>query len=575
MPDTHRARRFGRDVVVIGGCAARPDGIPRPRPAEDGQPAVAPAPSGQGRPARRLRRPAPAWRPVLASRAAWPAAWLAAGALLFSCYLQISRTVPADSDGAANALQAWDMLHGNLLLRGWRLSDVSFYTTELPQYMLIELARGLHPDVVHVAGATTFTLLVLLAALLARGRQRGREATARMVLAAGIMLAPQLGSGVYVLMLDPDHAGTAVLVLLVWLLLDRAPRRWYVPVAAAALLAWALIADSLVMITGVLPLLTACGVRCYQGIVARRQPPGAWWFELSLAAGALIAAVAAKAALALIASAGGFRVWPVGSELASYAELPRHLLLAGQGLLLLFGADFFGHNLGLVAVLAMLHWIGLGLAAWAACIAVRRFARGGLVEQVLVAAVAINLAAYVSGSRAADIHSTREIAAVLPFGAVLAARLLARRLDAAGLTPALLLALTGYLACLSREMAQPAQPAQGQQLAGWLAAHHLDYGLAGYWQAASTTVASGGTIRVVPVDSGHETVTRGGWETAASWYDPRQHTATFVVLPPGAPGIAYPWSFDVRAAFGQPARIYAAGPYTVLVWNRNLLAGLR
>jgi hypothetical protein len=569
------------------GRPARPDGIPRPRPAEDGQPARAPARPGPGRAARRLRRlarwpalAALAWLAGLRShrvarRAAGLAAWLAAGALLVSCYLQISRTIPVDSDGAANALQAWDMLHGNLLLRGWRLSDVSFYTTELPQYMLIELARGLHPDVVHVAGAITFTLLVLLAALLARGRRRGREATAGMVIAAGIMLAPQLGSGVYVLMLDPDHAGTAVPVLLVWLLLDRAPRRWYVPVAASALLAWALVADSLVMITGVLPLLTACGARCYQGIVARRQPPGAWWFELSLAAGALIAAAAAKAALALIASAGGFRVWPVGSELASYAELPRHLLLAGQGLLLLFGADFFGHNLGLVAALAMLHWVGLGLAAWGAWVAVRRFAGGGLVEQVLVAAVAINLAAYVSGTRAADIHSTREITAVLPFGAVLAARLLARRLDAARLTPALLLTLTGYLACLSREMAQPAQPAQGQQLAGWLAAHHLDYGLAGYWQAASTTLASGGAVHVVPVDSGHETVTRGGWETTASWYDPLRHTATFVVLPPGAPGIAYPWSFDVRAAFGQPARIYAAGPYTVLVWNRNLLAGLR
>jgi len=36
------------------------------------------------------------------------------------------------------------------LLRGWELSDVSFYTTELPQYLLLELARGLTPDVVHV-----------------------------------------------------------------------------------------------------------------------------------------------------------------------------------------------------------------------------------------------------------------------------------------------------------------------------------------------------------------------------------------------------------------------------------------
>jgi hypothetical protein len=531
------------------------------------------------RPRRRTPRYAGQLRRKLAALAGPTArggGWLAAGALLFGCYLHISRTVPVDSDGASNALQAWDMLHGNLLLRGWHLSDVSFYTTELPQYMIIELVRGLSPDVVHVAGAITFTLLVLVAAMLAKGNRRGRQAAVSMGVAAGIMLAPQLGSGVYVLMLDPDHTGTSVPVLLVWLLLDRAPRRWYVPMAATGLLAWALVADSMVLIIGVLPLLAVCATRCYRAIVRERLPPGCWWFELSLAAGALIAAAVARSALALIASHGGFRVWPVGSQLASYGELPGHLLLTGQGLLLLFGADFFGQQLGLAAALAMLHWVGLALAGCAVCLAARRFAgEADLVTQVLLAAVAVDVAAYVSGTRAVDVHSTREIAAVLPCCAVLAGRLLARRIDAARMVPALLVALTGYLLCLGREMARPAQPAQGQQLASWLAAHHLDYGLAGYWQAASTTLASGGRVQVLPVQAGHETVSRGGWEADASWYDPLRHTATFFVLPPGGPGLAYPWSFDVRATFGQPARIYDAGQCTVLVWNRNLLTGLR
>jgi hypothetical protein len=560
-----------------GGLAAPPRGIPGPRPGQhDRLP-------GAGRPVRPRHRPPPPDQPARrvrrqlagpARRAAAACAWLAAGAILFGCYLHISRTVPVDSDGAANALQAWDMLHGNLLLHGWRLSDVSFYTTELPEYMLIELVRGLQPDVVHVAGAITFTLLVLLAAMLAKGRRRGREGAVRMGIAAGIMLAPQLGSGVYVLMLDPDHVGTSVPVLLVWLLLDRAPRRWYVPLAVTALLTWAQVADSMATIIGALPLLVVCGIRCYHRIVTARRPPGDWWFELSVAAGALISAVAAKTALTLIAGRGGFRVWPVSSQLTSFSALPGHLLLAAHGLLLLFGADFFGGHLGLAAVLAMLHWTGLALAAAAVWVAARRFAGGDLVTQVLVAAVVIDLAGYVCGTRAVDLHSTREIAAVLPFSAVLAARLLARRLDAARMVPALLIAASGYLLCLGQEMGRPAQPAQGQQLASWLAARHLDYGLAGYWQAASTTLASRGAVQVLPVQSWRGTISRGGWETDAAWYDPLRHTATFLVLPPGQPGLGYPWSYDARATFGQPARIYDDGPYTVLVWNRNLLTGL-
>ncbi len=79
---------------------------------------------------------------------------------LFCCYLRLSATFPGGSDGASNALEAWDLLHGNWLLRGWTLTDVSFYTTELPEYAAVELARGLNPGVLHVAAALTYTLLV-------------------------------------------------------------------------------------------------------------------------------------------------------------------------------------------------------------------------------------------------------------------------------------------------------------------------------------------------------------------------------------------------------------------------------
>ena len=40
------------------------------------------------------------------------------------------------------------------------------------------------------------------------------------------MLAPQLGVGVTALLLSVGHIGTSVPVLLILLLLDRAPQRW-------------------------------------------------------------------------------------------------------------------------------------------------------------------------------------------------------------------------------------------------------------------------------------------------------------------------------------------------------------
>ena len=89
-------------------------------------------------------------RPPVTRRAPAARRWLAAGAwtlatlAAFAAYLQLARTRAVNSDGASQALQAWDMLHGNPLLRGWTLTDVSFYTTELPvrRFPLGEIAAA-------------------------------------------------------------------------------------------------------------------------------------------------------------------------------------------------------------------------------------------------------------------------------------------------------------------------------------------------------------------------------------------------------------------------------------------------
>jgi hypothetical protein len=93
---------------------------------------------------------------------------------LFACYLRLARAVGTNADGAGDALQSWDMLHGNVLLPGWSLSDVPFYTVELVEFAVIELFTGLHPDALTAGAALSYTLVVVLVAILARGRARGR-----------------------------------------------------------------------------------------------------------------------------------------------------------------------------------------------------------------------------------------------------------------------------------------------------------------------------------------------------------------------------------------------------------------
>src|SRR6201985_1752472 len=205
------------------------------------------------------------------ARWAWLAGVVVVAVVLFIAYLRMSRTYPAPSDGADQALQAWDMLHGNWLLRGWTMGDVTYYPTEIPEYALVELVRGLGADVVHIGGAITYTVLVLAAGLLARGRATGREGLVRLLIAAGIMLAPQFGNATHLLLSQPDHLGTQLPLLLLFLLLDRAPRRWYVPVTAGAVLTWVIIADQVALLDAVVPLAAGCGARVLPGGPRHRQ----------------------------------------------------------------------------------------------------------------------------------------------------------------------------------------------------------------------------------------------------------------------------------------------------------------
>jgi hypothetical protein len=507
-------------------------------------------------------------------------AWLLIAAALFVCYLRISRTQPVNSDGAANALQAWDMLHGNVLLHNWWLSDVSFYTTELPEYMLVELVRGLNADVVHVAAALSYTLLVLLAAMLAKGRATGRAAAVRMLLAGGILVAPQLGTAAGILLLSPDHVGTNVPVLLIWLLLDRAPRRWWVAVLTGVLMTWALIGDGIVLYTAFLPLTIVCAIRAYHAVVVRKEPGTGHRYELGLILASLVAAELSTRLLVLIHSIGGFLVWPVSPLLAVSSQMPRHFAFTAHGLMVLFGADFFGRKVSFATILILLHLAGIALAGWAVCAGVRRFfSDSDLVDQALVVGVLIGLTIYVLGRRVSDINSTREFAEVLPFSAVLAGRLLAPRLIRARLVPALAVVLAGYLAGLGLAASAAAVPPMNQQLAAWLAKHHLRYGMSTYWQSSIVSLTTGEHVMVVPVATATKTagslVRRDEWESTEDWYDPRLHYANFIVQltkPNGLP--AFLPLASIENTFGPPAEVYLAGPYRILVWHRNLLPEL-
>jgi hypothetical protein len=545
---------------------------------------------------------------------------------LFACYLRVSATFAAGSDGASNALEAWDLLHGNWLLHGWTLTDVSFYTTELPEYAVVELARGLGPDAVHISAAITYTLLVLAAAALARGRARGGEGWARALIAAGIMLAPQLGNGIHVLLSQPDHVGTQVPVLVTFLLIDRAPRRWYTVAAIWVLLTVTVVADKIAIVDAAVPLAFAGALHAIWASTARSGwragDPGVpsttlvgrtvgalrrQWFELALAVAACCAVGAAQLITAGISRLGGFVLLPLETGMVTPGHVPGHLSMTLQDTLNLFGADVAAARPGPQTVFAWLHAPGVALAAAAFGLAVWRVpCRSDLISDVLAVGLVVNLAGFVASVIPATPFDARELAAALPYGAVLAGRIFGPWLTGPWLTgpwltgprPArdwrsrfspnaggrrspfrpgvAVLALAGgcQLAALGYAATRPPAVGAEQPLAGWLTAHHLTTGLGTYSEDNVTTLDSGGTVRMLtvawrtPADGG--TVPRL-YQSSASWYDPRTADANFVVTGTADGTADLIPRAEILALAGPPARTYHFESFTIMVWNKNLL----
>ena len=150
-------------------------------------------------------------------------AWTAGAAALFALYLRIKVSMAPDSDTANNALQAWDMLHGHLLLHGWLTGDVPFYTFELPLMAIVEIFFGLHNVAMHVPMALVLLIITGCAVAIAVTDSRGGARAARAGVTVAVLAAPVLTvTEAWIPLGFPDHTGTAVFLLVPCLLIDRA-----------------------------------------------------------------------------------------------------------------------------------------------------------------------------------------------------------------------------------------------------------------------------------------------------------------------------------------------------------------
>ncbi len=484
---------------------------------------------------------------------------------LFAFYLRISFTGHVSSDGANNALQAWDILHRHLLLHGWIIGDATYYTFDLPVLALAEIFFGLSNLTSHVASALMYLIVTVSAVAIAVTDSRGLGRVARCGVVVAVLTAMLLvESNTPYLLGAPDHTGTSAFLLVSFLLIDRAPARWYTSPLLLAILCAGQIGDATVRYVAVPAVIVVCG---YRVMAARKVRTGDAANALAAAASVPLASVVR----AVMLHFGAYQMVAPKTTISPPGQWPHNAALAWHALRVLFGAEsgsgspalaHAGYILGLACLVAAA--AGFARVVWTWRTASRA-------EQLLCAAIVINLSVYVISTMPIP-SNPYEVVAVLPCGAVLAARACvpghivstARAGIAAGL------AVTAALLPLAVAAARPAAAVPTAPLSAWLKAHGLTYGLAGYWNSSVITLESGNQVQVRAVIMDGRQVIPYLWETNTLWFDASRHDATFVIIDLAGNGL----SPSAEQAFGKPARIGHLMHWEILIYQKNLLEQL-
>jgi hypothetical protein len=283
---------------------------------------------------------------------------------MLTAFTKFARTQPTNADGLSAVLEGDAIRHGNILLHGWTLSNVSFYTTDLWMYALAIASRGFSPVLARDVPALIYALVVVVSlCITARGLDRrfilpGLCLCFALIGLPSIFLAHLVFEGLL-------HSGTLLLVLLAFLMIDIPSQTSLTLlrlIGFALFLAMAAIGDTLAVYIGIIPVIFVCAIRLFQArtVLADRST---YTEEFKLIGAAALSLIITYGFTRLVRHLGGFILVPFHPSIVSLSGLGRNVYLTVEGLLELFHADIFGQALNVHTVANLLRLVSLGYVA--------------------------------------------------------------------------------------------------------------------------------------------------------------------------------------------------------------------
>ncbi|HCC0889238.1 TPA: hypothetical protein M4K80_002792 [Salmonella enterica] len=394
------------------------------------------------------------------------------------------------------------MADGNILLRGWTLSTVSFYFTEAIWYAIAIRIFGDSIYLMYVLPSAFYTIAIVLA--FALSHTDGKRKWSITALIPCVIISSPLAS---TMTLETCvHVGTIIFALVCLNALKCDKHTITKLACVATLTAASVFSDSIFNYYITIPIVFAFAVH-----VLINKDFSKWSYVLSVIIGVVIAKI-----VALMANHFGLLNVPGTQPPAfiSYENIPSNLNLFIVGIIQYFDAFIFGKQLSASNALifgrfaVMLFWLSLLV------VAIRNRFKESFVDTVLSISSILLPVAYVASNMPVDLETTRYLVFSFITGSVLIARYLNSQADKRFYAVASTIILI-FIFIPSGRYELP--NSRVQEISNFVRDNNLGDGYGTYWVASAVTLFKNGDVRPITFTDENKAV-RLNWLSNKAWY---------------------------------------------------------
>lgn len=488
--------------------------------------------------------------------------------LLTVLYFHIGQTIPINSDGVANILEAQSIINGNTILHGWTLPSDTFYTLDT-QIDVLFLLLGVHlTTIYHLTPAVIYSSLVMLTFYIIKNISKSNYIALISVI---IFLAFPVSLYKSLVLFSPIHVLTTLLVVLVFYMYHRDNIK-HNYIYSFILLYISIVGDPYAVFIGTVPIICFSLVMLFRD--KRNNNKKNMIFTspyIRIITSSIAATVLAKTTVYIIGMAGGYHVVKNQMRFITMDKLSHNIYLFFQSILVVMQSDFFGRDiLSYQTIVDLIHAALLSITFIFMAIYLTktkwRHYDKTIIANLSIFSILITSFSFVFSTEPINIETSRYLLDIPVFIAILFGYLLTSMKSRNTYIFSSLAVIAIFVNFLETSAGNP--PASNEnyiQVIKFLKNNNLDYGLAGYWNAAPFTLLSDGNIKVrqVLVNASGD-IAPFAWLSNRDWYKEVKHPQFVIIGKSGNFGLT---SLVVANNFGKQKQTKVIGDYKIIVYK--------